>query len=104
MRRAPALAALVLAAAWGLAPGGTARAQDDELGGLPPAPGQEIVYYTCNACHSIRLVSQQRLSRQRWDELLGWMVEEQGMAEPAPEDRALILDYLSAHFGTDGGR
>ena len=77
-----------------------ARAQD-ALGGLPAGPGQEETYYACSACHSIHLVTQQRLPRQRWDKLLDVMVEKQGMAEPAPEDRALILDYLATHLNPD---
>lgn len=71
--------------------------------GLPPGPGREEVYYTCTACHSIRMVTQQGLNRDRWDETLEWMVEEQGMAEIEDEAmRDLILDYLSTHFGGAG--
>lgn len=69
--------------------------------GLPPGPGREEVFYTCNTCHSLMLVSQQGMSRKRWDETLEWMVEEQGMTEI--EDAAMrdkILDYLSTHFGS----
>ncbi|MBK5939113.1 c-type cytochrome [Halochromatium roseum] len=71
--------------------------------GLPPGPGREEVYYTCTACHSIRMVTQQGLSRERWDETLEWMVEEQGMAEiEDPAVRDLILDYLATHYGGAG--
>lgn len=76
-------------------------AQEDEFGGLPDGPGQEATYYTCNACHSVRLVTQQRLPRRRWDQLLDWMVEKQGMAPLAAEERALILDYLGSHLNPD---
>lgn len=88
-------AALLLA----LAPT-TASGQED-FGGLPAGPGQEDVYHVCNACHSIRLVTQQRLSRTRWDHLLEWMVEEQGMPVFEPDDRERVLDYLATHFGQD---
>lgn len=76
---------------------------DDEQDweGLPPGDGREEVYYTCNACHSLKLVTQQGMNRSRWDETLDWMVEEQGMNEI--EDiatRTRILDYLSTHFGS----
>jgi hypothetical protein len=100
--RALPIVGLVLVG-WGLAlsGGGSATAQEGDLGGLPQAPGQEEVFYLCNACHSIRLVTQQRLSRHRWDELLDWMVEKQGMAPLPPEDRALILDYLATYYSQD---
>jgi cytochrome c len=69
--------------------------------GLPPGLGREEVFYACNVCHSLMLVTQQGMSRDRWDETLEWMVEEQGMNEiedVAARDR--ILDYLSTHFGS----
>lgn len=82
-----------------------ARGQaDDEFGGLPAGPGQEETFYLCSACHSIRLVTQQRLTRPVWDDTLDWMVEKQGMPEPAPKERKLILDYLSTHFAPEQGK
>jgi hypothetical protein len=87
-----------LCALLGSAPVGLAQ---DGLGGLPAGPGQEETYYACNACHSVRLVTQQRLPRPRWDYLLDWMVEKQGMAPLPPEDRAMILDYLAEHLNPD---
>lgn len=77
--------------------------QETEFAGLPAGPGQEEVFYGCSACHSLRLVQQQGLSRQRWDKLLVWMVEEQGMAAPDDNDRSLMLDYLTKHYGPGGG-
>lgn len=65
----------------------------------PAGPGQAEAGALCNSCHSLAIVKQQRLSRDNWDTLLTWMVEEQGMAAQTPERRALILDYLVAHFG-----
>jgi cytochrome c len=65
----------------------------------PAGPGQSEAGALCNACHSLAIVKQQRLSRDVWDKLLDWMVAEQGMAEQTPERRLLILDYLAAHFG-----
>ncbi|MDJ0864038.1 MAG: cytochrome c family protein [Gammaproteobacteria bacterium] len=76
--------------------------QASDWQGLPPGPGREEVFYSCNTCHSLMLVKQQGLSRGGWDETLEWMVEEQGMTEI--EDiatRNLILDYLSTHFGVE---
>ena len=70
-----------------------------ELAGLPPGPGREAVYYTCRACHSEKQFTQQSLSREAWDELLTTMVQNNGMAEPEPWARTLMLNYLSTHFG-----
>lgn len=67
--------------------------------GWPAGPGQVETGRLCGACHSLAIVKQQRLSRAAWDRLLSWMVAEQGMAEPPPERRALMLEYLVAHFG-----
>lgn len=77
------------------------RTLSDQPLALPPGPGRQEVFCSCNACHSLMLVTQQGMSRERWDEALEWMVEEKGMSEI--EDavrRDLILDYLSTHFSS----
>jgi hypothetical protein len=70
----------------------------DDYWGLPREPGFEAVAAYCSACHTLQIVMAQRQSREGWDYLLHWMVEKQGMAPPAPETRAEILEYLSAEF------
>lgn len=80
----------------------TARGEDDPFGSTwPEGPGREEAGYLCGACHSLRLVTQQGLSRSDWDETLDWMVEEQEMEPLESDERELILTYLSTHFGTD---
>ena len=79
----------------------TAPAAASEFGVLHEAPGVEETYYTCTACHSEMIVAQQGLTRERWDHMLDWMVEEQGMPELEPERRETILDYLAEHYNTD---
>lgn len=81
--------------------GGPARAvfnPADAYGGLPQAEGYDLVAAYCASCHSLRVVMAQSLPKARWDALLTWMVERQGMAAPDPADRAAIVDYLAAHF------
>jgi cytochrome c len=85
-----------------LRPGGgaiTVTATQDFGANWPAGPGQAEAGVLCNSCHSLAIVTQQRLSRDNWDKLLVWMVEEQGMAAQSPERRTLILDYLVEHFG-----
>ena len=78
-----------------------AAAQDDDYDLLPEGEGRDEVYGVCGGCHSIKLVIQQGLSRDVWDELLDWMVEEQGMPELDAETRGIVLDYLDRHLNTD---
>jgi hypothetical protein len=97
----------VLAAGYLLLSGlGPAGAKADELAelGLPPDKGRDEVAAYCSACHSLRLVVQQGLSRSSWDELMDWMVEEQSMEPLEPDERALVLDYLSKHISIEAAR
>ena len=73
----------------------------DEYEGLVDEPGVEETYIYCGACHSVKLVIQQGMSRERWDHLFEWMVEEQGMDEIEEPDRTTVLDYLTEHYGED---
>lgn len=78
-----------------------ARAEESEFGVLVVADGVEDAYYSCIACHSEMIVAQQGLTREAWEELLVWMVEEQGMPELDPETETIVLDYLSKHYNVD---
>ena len=79
----------------------SALAQDEDWDNLPPGEHRELVYALCSGCHSAKLVAQQGLSRHRWDKLLDWMVEEQGMADLDAETRDQVLDYLETELGED---
>ena len=68
---------------------------------LPAGAGQDETEAYCSACHSLRLVTQQGLSRADWDELLDWMVDEQEMEPIEAADRAKVLGYLTKHFNRD---
>ena len=110
MRLLPAVILTVfLLGGWGhVAPAAdhsaTEPAAEGDYEGLPPGPGREDVFYLCNACHSLKTVLQQRLSREVWDDTLIWMVEEQGMAQLDTEEYALILDYLGRYLSPEAPR
>lgn len=76
-------------------------AVEEDFGLMFVAEGVDVTYYSCTGCHSEMIVVQQGKSRENWDKLLDWMVDEQGMDELVPEDREIILDYLAAHYNTD---
>ena len=78
-----------------------ALAEEDKFHGFPPGKGQTLVADTCTACHSSKLVLQNRMSRNNWDETITWMQETQGLWELAVEERMTILDYLSTVLGAD---
>ncbi len=64
----------------------------------PKGEGREVTGYSCSVCHSLAIVKQQGLSYDNWDELIEWMVDEQGM-DPLPEDKLKsVLGYLSTNF------
>lgn len=75
--------------------------EEDEYQGLPPGAGRDETLGICGACHSMKLVTQQGLSRSTWTEVFEYMVDEHEMPELEPEDHALILDYLSEFYGPD---
>ena len=80
---------------------GSDAAAEQDFGQLVNEPGVEATYYACTGCHSEMIVAQQGKTREGWDDLLVWMVEEQGMAELPEDERNVILDYLAAHYNTD---
>ncbi|MGI9387382.1 MAG: hypothetical protein ACR2OX_08115 [Methyloligellaceae bacterium] len=81
-----------------------ASEESEETFGLPEDTGREEVLAFCGPCHSMRLVTQQGLSRADWDELLVWMIEEQEMPPLEAQERKLVLDYLAKHLGPDTHR
>lgn len=90
------------AALLAVAGGAAATLAQDNGGILPPGEGRETVRTICSGCHSIRLVAQQGMSRERWDKTIKSMVEEQGMPELDSETRATVLDYLAENLDAGG--
>jgi len=70
------------------------QAADD----LKPGPNSEIVRQTCVACHSLKLVTQNRADKAGWLAMIRWMQEKQGLW-PLGENEDKILVYLSTYYG-----
>ena len=93
-----ALGWLALAGAPALAQTPGFSPQDERMEELPPGPGREETFGMCTACHGFRLVSNQGMSRERWDDTLTLMTTRHNMPDLQGDERALVLDYLaSAH-------
>ena len=56
-----------------------------------------VVKTVCTRCHSAKLVTQMKASREGWKEMITWMQETQGL-ENLGEFEKPILDYLSKHY------
>ncbi|KEA64777.1 putative periplasmic protein [Marinobacterium lacunae] len=88
------LALLVPLGAW---------AETDPDTGFVIAPGWETVKNNCTACHSSKLVTQNAGSRNRWQYVIRWMQETQGLWQFPAETEKTILDYLTEHYGPKEG-
>jgi hypothetical protein len=79
-------------------PAQVARGTDETPEVLPEGKGRDEAFYLCTACHGTAIITQQGLSRQRWEETFDWMIEKHRMPDPGAADRALIVDYLASAF------
>ena len=77
------------------------QSESPNFGVLVAGDGAAETYAYCIACHSERLVAQQGLTRQGWEEVIELMVEEHGMAPIAGPTLDWVLGYLSTHYGPD---
>jgi cytochrome c5 len=68
--------------------------------GLKVAEGFEIVRAQCTACHSGKLVAQNRATRTGWQEMIRWMQDSQGLW-PLGENEPIILNYLATNYGPE---
>ena len=81
-----------------LAAGAGAGEIDPETG-LAVAPNYPIVKAHCTACHSGRLIAQNRGDREHWVSLIRWMQETQNLWGLPPAVETAVLDYLSSNYG-----
>ena len=73
-----------------------------DASGFPEGPGRELVVQQCTACHSGKLVQQNRATREGWREILRWMQRSQNLWVLPPDMENRILAYLATHFGRPG--
>ncbi|MGR9109044.1 MAG: hypothetical protein ACU843_19190 [Gammaproteobacteria bacterium] len=70
----------------------------DPPGVLKRAPGYRTVMQECTICHSEKLITQNRASREGWTDTLRWMQKNQGLRNFTSEEEKVILDYLAANY------
>jgi hypothetical protein len=72
--------------------------REEEPEEFPEAVGREDAFYGCTACHGFKIVAQQGMSRQRWDDTVDFMIRQHKMPAPSAQEREKILDYLARAF------
>lgn len=72
---------------------------------LVDGPHKALVVANCSGCHSLRLVTQNRASREGWKNMIRWMQKTQNLRDLG-EYESKILDYLSENYApaTQGRR
>jgi len=72
--------------------------------GLKDAPGMDVVIQNCTNCHSAKLVTQNRMSKERWDATIRWMQKTQNLWELG-DKQEVIVNYLVTNYPVeDKGR
>ena len=69
----------------------------DPITGLVIDENYDIVRAHCTACHSAKLVTQNRMTRENWLTTIRWMQKSQGLW-PLGAQEQRILDYLEMHY------
>ena len=72
--------------------------RDESPEDFPTGPGRDETFYACTACHGFRLVAQQRMSRQLWDDSIDSMAKRHNMPPLESNHRKIVLDYLTTTF------
>ena len=70
----------------------------DPVTGLKMAGDWEIVRANCVACHSSRLIIQQRGSAQQWLTMIRWMQKKQNLWVFDPDTESKIINYLAEYY------
>jgi hypothetical protein len=65
--------------------------------GLKDAEGLMTVVQNCTACHSAKIITQNRMSAERWNSTIKWMQETQNLWDLG-ENQEVIVNYLVANY------
>jgi hypothetical protein len=70
----------------------------DPVTGLKMTGDWEIVRANCMACHSGKLITQQRGSAQQWLTMIRWMQKKQNLWQFDPATEEKIITYLADNY------
>jgi len=81
-----------------------AEPEIDPVTGFKMTGDWELVRGNCTACHSAKLITQQRGSSQQWLTMIRWMQEKQNLWQFDPGTESRIIAYLSENYPPDAAR
>jgi len=65
--------------------------------GLIADENLQIIIANCTSCHSAKLLTQNRATREGWKSMIKWMQETQGLPDLGAKEPK-ILNYLAKHY------
>lgn len=68
--------------------------------GFKDDPNLPLMIRSCTSCHSAKLITQNRATREGWKGMIVWMQETQGLPDFG-ENEPKILDYLEKHYAPE---
>ncbi len=72
--------------------------------GFAEGAGLQLVINNCTTCHSAKLVTQNRMSKEQWKSTIRWMQETQNLWDLGANEEA-IVNYLATYYApTEKGR
>ena len=81
-----------------VAPASADDVELDSLTGLKMTGDWETVRNNCIACHSTRLITQQRGTAEQWLSMIRWMQEKQNLWQFDADTEARIIAYLAENY------
>ena len=76
----------------------------DPVTGFKMTGDWELVRGNCTACHSAKLISQQRGTSEQWLAMIRWMQKKQNLWQFDPGTEGRIIAYLAENYPPDAAR
>jgi len=81
-----------------------AEPEIDPVTGFKMTGDWELVRGNCTACHSSKLITQQRGTAQQWLTMIRWMQKKQNLWQFDPGTESRIITYLSDNYPPDAAQ
>ena len=92
------LAALIMVTLIAVPIAQSQEAEIDPLTGFRISGDWELVRANCIACHSPKLITQQRGTAAQWLSVIRWMQDKQNLWQFDPDEERRIVAYLAENY------